>query len=36
MAIKNQKIDFDKNRILTPTVQAKSKKMIPLPLKSVE
>ena len=36
MAVINQKIDFDKNRILTPTVQAKSKKMISLPLKSVK
>ena len=36
MAIRNKKIDFDKNKILTPIVEAKSEKMITLSLKSVE
>ena len=36
MAIKNKKIDFHKNRILTPTVEAKSEKMTTFSLESVE
>ena len=36
IAIKNKKIDFDKNKILTPIVVAKSEKMITFSLQSVE